>query len=31
MKALFEVGYRIGQSGDGWANSPPEAKLLARR
>jgi hypothetical protein len=31
MKALFEVGYRIGQSGDGWAKSPPEAKLLAQR
>lgn len=31
MKALFEVGHLIGQSGDGWANSPPEAKVLARR
>lgn len=31
MKALFEVGYDTGLNGNGWASSPPEAKLLAGR
>ena len=31
MKALFEVGYRLGQQGNAWTRTPPEAVLLARR
>ncbi len=31
MRALFDVGRKIGERGDGWARSPPEAVLLARR
>jgi len=31
MKALFDVGHRLGQQGNGWARSPPEAVLMAQR
>lgn len=31
MKALFEVGQQLGQRGDAWARTPPEAVLLAAR
>jgi hypothetical protein len=31
MKALFEVGYRLGQQGNAWARTPPEAVTLAKR
>jgi len=31
MKALFEVGYRLGQQGNAWTRTPPDAVLLARR
>jgi len=31
MQALFEVGHRLGQSGDAWAKTPPEAVLVAQR
>ena len=31
MKALFEVGQRVGRQGDSWANTPPEAVLMAQR
>jgi hypothetical protein len=31
MKALFEVGQRIGRQGDSWARTPPEAVLIAQR
>jgi hypothetical protein len=29
MKALFEVGHNLGQSGSAWAKTPPEAIVLA--
>jgi hypothetical protein len=31
MKALFEVGYRLGQRGTGWERTPPDAVIIARR
>jgi hypothetical protein len=31
IRALFEVGQRLGQSGNAWARTPPEAVLLAAR
>jgi hypothetical protein len=31
MKALFEVGYRLGQQGNAWARTPPEAVTMAKR
>ncbi len=31
MRALFEVGSKVGAQGDGWARSPPEAVLMATR
>jgi predicted acylesterase/phospholipase RssA len=31
MKALFKVGYRLGQQGTGWERTPPEAVTIARR
>jgi Patatin-like phospholipase len=31
MKALFEVGERLGRQGDAWARTPPEAAVMARR
>jgi hypothetical protein len=31
MKALFEVGARLGRQGDAWARTPPEAVIMARR
>lgn len=31
MKALFEVGYKLGRQGDAWARTPPEAVTIARR
>ena len=31
MKALFEVGYRIGRQGSGWERTPPDAVIIARR
>jgi len=31
MKALFDVGQRLGQSGKAWARTPPEAVILAAR
>jgi predicted acylesterase/phospholipase RssA len=31
MKALFEVGRKVGQQEGSWARSPPEAVLIARR
>jgi hypothetical protein len=31
MKALFKVGYRLGQRGDAWARTPPEAVIMAQR
>ena len=31
MKALFEVGYRLGQQGNAWARTPPEAVVMAKR
>jgi hypothetical protein len=31
MKALFDVGQRIGRQGDSWARTPPEAVLMAAR
>ena len=31
MKALFDVGRKVGEQGDSWARSPPEAVLMARR
>jgi hypothetical protein len=30
-KALFEVGYKLGQSGKAWVSEPPDAVSLARR
>ena len=29
MKALFDVGYRLGRQGNAWARTPPEAVTLA--
>lgn len=31
MRALFDVGKRVGRQGDSWARTPPEAVLLAAR
>ena len=31
MKALFEVGYRLGQTDKVWARTPPESLPLAQR
>jgi len=31
MKALFEVGFRLGKQGNAWARTPPEAVIMARR
>ena len=31
MRALFDVGQRVGRQGDSWASTPPEAVLLAAR
>ncbi len=31
MKALFEVGYRLGRQGNAWAHTPPEAVIMAKR
>jgi hypothetical protein len=31
MKALFEVGYRLGQQGTSWERTPPDAVIIARR
>ncbi len=31
MKALFEVGHRIGYQGESWARTPPEAVVIAAR
>ena len=31
MKALFEVGHRMGQQGNTWARTPPEAVVMAQR
>ena len=30
-KALFEVGYRLGQRGNAWARTPPEAIITTQR
>lgn len=30
MKALFEVGYRLGQQGSGWERTPPDAVKIGR-
>jgi Patatin-like phospholipase len=31
MKALFEVGFKLGRQGNAWARTPPEAVTLAQR
>lgn len=31
MRALFDVGQRMGRQGNGWAKTPPEAVLMAAR
>jgi hypothetical protein len=31
MRPLFEVGHRLGQSGNAWAHTPPEAVIMAQR
>ncbi len=31
MKALFEVGHRLGQSGNVWERTPPDSVILARQ
>lgn len=31
MKALFEVGYKLGRQGNAWARTPPDAVTIARR
>ena len=31
MRPLFALGQRLGQSGDAWAKTPPEAVLVAQR
>lgn len=31
MKALFEVGYRLGLQGSNWERTPPDAVIIARR
>jgi len=31
MRPLFEVGQRLGRSGEAWARTPPEAVLVAQR
>jgi hypothetical protein len=31
MKALFEVGYKLGRQGSAWARTPPEAVIMAQR
>jgi hypothetical protein len=31
MKALFQVGYRLGLGGKAWVTAPPEAVGVARR
>ena len=31
MKALFEVGYRLGLQGNAWARTPPDAVIIAKR
>jgi hypothetical protein len=31
MKALFDVGHRLGYQGDAWARTPPEAVIIAQR
>jgi hypothetical protein len=31
MKALFDVGQRLGAEGNRWARTPPEAVLMAQR
>jgi hypothetical protein len=31
MKALYKVGYSLGQRGNAWARTPPEAVIMAQR
>ena len=31
MKALFEVGYRLGLQGNAWTRTPPDAVIIAKR
>src|SRR5690606_9168085 len=31
MRPLFEVGRRLGESGNAWVRSPPQAALVAQR
>jgi hypothetical protein len=31
MRALFQVGFKLGYQGRSWARTPPEAVLMAQR